>query len=153
MHMQRCALVLILALLGAACSQTSTPGPATTSAPEKASSPVATATAEQRLPETAPVPEEYQGLYTSLEESLDSFSDYLSEHSDGSTNSTVFATEVLPANGNRGDALLQPSTMAGVDLYLDRLQELGVQGATVEISFPLLRPDFPRSAEYLRFFQ
>jgi hypothetical protein len=153
MAMQRCALALILALLGAACSQTSTPGPATTTPPEKASSPVATATAEQTLPETAPVPEEYQALYASLEASLESFQDYLDQHSDGATGTTLFATELLPANGNRGDALLQPATMASVDLYLDRLQELGVQGVTVEISFPLLRPDFPRSAEYLRFFQ
>jgi hypothetical protein len=43
--------------------------------------------------------------------------------------------------------------MIGVNLYLDRFQELGVQGVTVAISFPLLSPDFPRSAEYLRFFQ
>jgi hypothetical protein len=145
--------MLILAFLAAACSQTPTPGPATTNTPEKASSPVATATAEQPLPQTAPVPDEYQALYASLEQSLDSFSVYLSEHWDGSTGSTVFAAELLVANGNRGDVLLQPATMVGVKLYLDRFQELGVQGVTVAISFPLLRPDFPRSAEYLRFFQ
>jgi hypothetical protein len=145
--------MLILALLATACSQTSTPGPATTTPPEKVSSPVATATAEQPLPETAPVPEEYQALYASLEESLNSFQNYLGEHWDGSTGSTVFAAELLVANGNRGDALLQPATMVSVSLYLDRLQELGVQGVTVAISFPLLSPNFPRSAEYLRFFQ
>jgi hypothetical protein len=114
---------------------------------------IATAIAEQRRPETAPVPEEYQALYASLEESLESFHGYLGEHWDGSTGSTVFAAELLPANGNRGDVLLQPATMAGVDFYLDRLEELGVQGVTVAISFPLLRPDFPRSTEYLRFFR
>ena len=151
--MRRPVLMLILALLATACSQTSAPGPATTTSPEKALSPVATATAAQPLPETAPVPEEYQALYASLDESLNSFQDYLNQHWDGTTGSTVFAAELLPANGNRGDALLQPTTMAGVKLYLDRLQELGVQGVTAEISFPLLRPDFPRSAEYLRFFQ
>jgi hypothetical protein len=43
--------------------------------------------------------------------------------------------------------------MAGVDLYLDRLQELGVQGVSVAIAYPLLRPDFPRSAEYLQFYR
>jgi hypothetical protein len=151
--MRRPVLMLTLALLATACSRISTPGPATTNTPEKASSPVATATAEQPLTETAPVPEEYQALYASLEGSLDSFSDYLSQHWDGSTGSTVFAAELLVANGNRGDALLQPATMVSVSLYLDRLQELGVQGVTVAISFPLLSPDFPRSAEYLRFFQ
>ena len=144
--------MLSLALLATACSQTSTPGPATTNTPEKASSPVATATAGQPLP-TAPVPQEYQALYASLEESLNSFQDYLSQHWDGTTGSTVFAAELLPANGNRGDALLQPTIMAGVKLYLDRLQELGVQGVSVAISYPLLRPDFPRSTEYLQFYQ
>jgi len=152
MNMRRGALILTLAFLATACSQTSTPGPARTNTPEKASSPVATATVGQATP-AAPVPEEYQALYASLEESLKSFQDYLSEHWDGTTGSTVFAAELLPANGNRGDVLLQPATMAGVAFYLDRLQELGVQGVTVAISFPLLRPEFPRSAEYLRFFQ
>jgi len=92
-------------------------------------------------------------VYASLDESLSSFQDYLNQHWDGTTGSTVFAAELLPANGNRGDALLQPTTLAGVKLYLDRLQELGVQGVSVAISYPLLRPDFPRSAEYLKFFQ
>jgi len=151
--MRRGALILTLALLATACSQTSTPGPTTTNTPEKAPSPVATATAEQTLPEAAPVPEEYQALYASLEASLESFQDYLDQRSDGATSSTVFAAELLVANGNRGDVLLQPATMIGVKLYLDRFQELGVQGVTVAISFPLLSPDFPRSAEYLRFFQ
>jgi hypothetical protein len=153
MHMRRPVLLLTLALLATACSQTSTPGPATTNTPGKVSSPVVTATAEHRLPETPAVPQEYQALYASLEESLESFHDYLSEHWDGTTGSTVFAAELLVANGNRGDVLLQPATMVGVNLYLDRFQELGVQGVTVAISFPLLSPDFPRSAEYLRFFQ
>jgi hypothetical protein len=150
---RRPVLMLIVALLATACSQSPTPGPLTTNTPERASSPIATATAGQPLAETAPVPEEYQATYASLQGSLDSFHDYLSEHWDGSTGSTVFAAELLVANGNRGDVLLEPATMVGVKLYLDRFQELGLQGVTVAISFPLLSPDFPRSAEYLQFYQ
>jgi hypothetical protein len=152
MEMRRGALILTLALLATACSQSATPGPETTNTPENASSPVATATVGQATP-SAPVPQEYQEVYASLDETLESFQDYLNQHRGGATGSTVFAAELLVANGNRGDVLLQPTTMAEVKLYLDRLQELGVQGVSVAISYPLLRPDFPRSAEYLRFFQ
>ncbi|NIS78672.1 MAG: hypothetical protein GTO14_00215 [Anaerolineales bacterium] len=38
-------------------------------------------------------------------------------------------------------------------LYLDRLVEIGVGGVTVAISYPLLDVDFPRSEEYLQYYQ
>ncbi len=118
----------------------------------------ATATAEQISPEVpspeAPsVPDEYRSLYESLADSLQGFHDHLAEHWDGSTGPTVFGAELLVASGNRGEVLLRPATMVAVRLYLDRLQELGLQGVSLQISYPLLRPDFPRSAEYLAFFR
>jgi hypothetical protein len=108
---------------------------------------------EGPLRETAAVPEEYQALYDGLKESLEGFHDYLNERWDGSPGPTVFGAELLVANGNRGDVLLHPVTMDATRLYLDRLQELGVRGVSVAISYPLLRPDFPRSAEYVQFFR
>lgn len=108
---------------------------------------------EQTMPATAPVPDEYQALYASLAESLESFHDYLDAHWDGTRASTAFGAELGPANGNRGEKLLQSTTMSGVSLYLDRLEELGVQGVTVQISYPLLGADFPRSDEYLQFYR
>ena len=98
------------------------------------------------------VPERYRALYDNLSEALSTWEDRLDAMEDIAGGPTIFGAELLPANGNRGAALLQPSTMAGVRLYLDRLQELGVAGVTIQISDPLLWPDYPQSDEYAAFF-
>jgi hypothetical protein len=98
-------------------------------------------------------PASFSDLYAELSESLGEFEGYLAASHDGTRGETIFAAELLVANGNRGEALLEPSTMLGVRLYLDRLQEIGVRGVTVQIADPLLDPDYPRSDEYLAFFQ
>lgn len=49
--------------------------------------------------------------------------------------------------------MLDPRTMPAVRLYLDRLQELGVQGVTIPIGYPLYTPDFPRYQEYVQFYK
>jgi hypothetical protein len=99
-----------------------------------------------------PIPEEYQALYDSLSQNLDRFQETLATQWDGESGATVFGTELVVANGNRGEILLMPETMQAVRLYLDRLQEVGVGGVTVQISDPLLSPEYPRSVEYLDFF-
>jgi hypothetical protein len=38
-------------------------------------------------------------------------------------------------------------------VLLDRLQAMGVKGVVLAIKFPLLKPDFPHSADYLQFFK
>jgi len=150
-YVRRLTLVLALALLVAGCSKASSPEPAKTSPPE--ATPPATAQVDALPQGEAPVPDEYRALYAELEEALNTFQDYLAAHWDGATGSTVFGAELLVANGNRGDVLLQPVTMDAVRLYLDRMQGLGIGGVSVEISYPLLRPDFPRSSDYLEFFR
>ncbi|MCC7208917.1 MAG: hypothetical protein IT323_16530, partial [Anaerolineae bacterium] len=65
----------------------------------------------------------------------------------------VFAAELLPANGNRGEALLRRSTLPTVIQYLDRLQALGVGGVTLDIKLPILLEDYPRAADYLDFYR
>ena len=148
------ALLLTLGLLATACSKASAPTPAVSNPPQELSSPSPSVTSgpeTSRVP--ASVPDEYRAVYGSLDESLESFHEYLDQNRDGAGGDTVFGAELLVANGNRGEVLLVPATMAGVRLYLDRLQEIGAKGVTVAISYPLLRPDFPRSAEYLQFFR
>jgi len=95
----------------------------------------------------------YAALYSTLDATLNSAQTYLDSQGPASPHPLTFGTELLPANGNRGTALLQPGTLASVDLYLNRLEELGVQGVTVEIGYPLLMPSFPQSAEYVSFFK
>ena len=65
----------------------------------------------------------------------------------------VFGAHVLAANGNRGAALLDATTLLVVDGTLDRLKELGVSGVTLSVSFPILNADYPRSADYLKFYE
>ena len=46
------------------------------------------------------VPSSFQGLYSSLQESLDNFNVYLKAQGSVSGYPTVFAADLLPANGN-----------------------------------------------------
>ena len=100
----------------------------------------------------AQVPPEYQELYSTLKSSLDSFNATLAAMGPG-TGSPIFGAELLPANANRGDALLSPNTMQAVTLYLDRLKELGVGGVTFPVGYPLYTPNFPNYQAYVQFYK
>jgi len=100
-----------------------------------------------------PVPAEYQQLYSNLKTSLDSFNSQLDTLSAGANYSVIYGAELLPANSNRGEALLAPNTMQGVRLYLDRFQELGINGVTFPVGYPLYTPSFPRYQEYVQFYK
>jgi hypothetical protein len=98
------------------------------------------------------IPAQYQGEYTALHAILGTFNSSLGPQP-ASVNKFVYATELLPANGNRGPALLQPSNLASVAVNLNALQSMGVQGVTIAIGYPLLDPTFPNSAQYLNYFE
>ncbi len=91
-------------------------------------------------------------MYASLSQNLDAWQQKLAPVPAAGA-APVFGAHVLAANSNRGAALLEAGTIGVVDLSLDRLKQLGVQGATITISFPLLNPDQPRSADYLAFYE
>jgi hypothetical protein len=65
----------------------------------------------------------------------------------------VFSAELSYANGNIGETLLEPGTMDLVGLQLDRLYQMGMDGVVMAVKFPMIEPNFPRSAEYLQFFK
>jgi hypothetical protein len=113
------------------------PAPASTTTPE----------------ELPPVPAEYQGIYTELEAELTHFEGILNQKWNHSQGHTLMATELAYANGNIGETLLNANSMANNRLLLDRLQAMGVKSVVVAVKYPLLKPDFPRSAEYLQFFK
>jgi hypothetical protein len=98
------------------------------------------------------IPSKYQGEYTSLQGILNGFDSSLGAYS-SSKNNFTFATELLPANGNRGPALFQPNNLATVASNLNALQAMHVQGVTIAIGYPLLDPTFPNNAQYLAYFQ
>jgi len=99
------------------------------------------------------VPAEYQKLYSNLKTSLDSFNSQLDTLSAGTIYPVTYGAELLPANSNRGEALLSPNTLQSVRLYLDRFQELGIEGVTFPVGYPLYTPSFPRYQEYVQFYK
>ena len=113
--------------------------------------PTPTPTALPTPQTAAAVPERFQALYAELNSELAAIVRTLPEPS--AQSKTAFGAELLAANGNAGQALLLPQAMTSVRFYLDQMQALGVQGVSVQISDPLLMPDFPRSSEYLEFYK
>lgn len=150
-------LGLSLALAGCASpakTTTTTMAPAPTSSTATSSTPGATAPATTPSTQTSEsAVAAYAALYSTLDAALNSAHTYLNSQPTVSPHALVFATELLQADGNRGSDLLKPGVLASVDLSLTRLKELGVQGVTVEIGYPLLLPSFPRSADYVSFFK
>ena len=99
------------------------------------------------------VPPAYTDLYNSLKTSLDAYEAILDQRLPPSSGPVVYATELLVANCNRGEALLRPGTMDSVKLCLDRFQAMGIVGVTVAVHYPLFDPAFPSHDEYVTFYK
>ncbi len=99
------------------------------------------------------VPEEYRRTFNNLKMILDDFDSRLAKRSKSEKYPVIFGAELLPANCNRGSALLKPEAIKGIILYLDRLKALGVQGVTFPIAYPLYTPDFPGYEGYVAFYK
>jgi hypothetical protein len=105
-------------------------------------------------PESAPpVPGQYQAIYDELKAEMAHFEVTLNETWNHSLGQTIIATELAYANGNIGEGLLNANIMNYNRMLLDSLQAMGAKGVVLAIKFPLLKPDFPRSSEYLQFFK
>ncbi len=98
------------------------------------------------------VPASYQPLYNELQGRLDAAQ---AKYANAPTSSKppALVLELLVANGNRGDELLNPNTLPATRLFLDRFKAMGATGVSVQIVYPLLANDYPRSAEYLAFYR
>ena len=114
-----------------------------------------TATVTPRPASTsAPIPLEFRRLYAELETRLDEFEAEIDSEWDGKPYENLsFLAELLTANGNSGSKLLEFNSIPGSILFLNRLQELGVQGVKLSLAYPLLSPDYPRSDEYIQFYR
>ncbi len=100
-----------------------------------------------------PIPPDYQPLYDTLSAQLDSAEAFVNAQTTTAATTPIFGAELLPANGNRGEALLDQTTLPTTRETLDQLQAIGVGGVTLDVKFPLLLDDYPRSAEYLDFYR
>jgi len=103
--------------------------------------------------EYAEVPAEYRDTYAELEEKLEELDAYLDDSSGGGTSDTVFSVELVNANSNRGEALLEPYNFLACQRTLEALKDLGVTGITLSVQYPVLNRDFPRSSDYLMFYR
>jgi hypothetical protein len=99
------------------------------------------------------IPPTYQSTYSALSQILDNFGRTLSSTSPVASHGVIYATELLPADSNIGQRLLSPQAMQGVINYLDAIQKLGIQGVTIDVSFPILTATFPNYDQYLQFYE
>ncbi len=99
------------------------------------------------------IPPTYADLYAQLSTALDAAEAQVKPLHPELGTQPIYAAELLPANSNRGPALLQPGVMDGVRLFLDRFQQLGIRGVVFAVGYPLLLDRFPRSSEYLQFYK
>ncbi len=100
-----------------------------------------------------PVPAAYQSLYNSLKTDMDNYDTTRANQNTNTNYPIIFGAELLQADDNRGDVLLQPQVMDSVRLMLDRYKAMGIQGVTIPIAYPLYTPDYPRHSEYEEFYR
>ncbi len=97
-------------------------------------------------------PGRYSDLYNQLDGKLSDIDTWLRVNWDGAPRSVAWGAELITANGNRGEDLLKPNALASVSLLLDRFVSMGIRGVKVSVTYPLLKPSFPRSADYRAFY-
>jgi hypothetical protein len=133
-------ILLSILLLVTACSNSSS-GAAPGATPQSSQS-------------ATSVSQRYQALSKTLQGEIDTFAQANTQAGSGQTTTKpVMGAHLLIANGNIGPGLLDPAVLDAAKLNLNRFQELGIQGVTITISFPLLTPNFPQSTQYLTFYQ
>lgn len=97
----------------------------------------------------------WQKLYDYLEGVLKGFLDDASrEHIVNP--SPKFLLDLMPANGNLGEALLRRNIVSDVRLYLDGVEKVGAPGVGVQIQYPLLDAEIMGQYAvdgYLRFYE
>jgi hypothetical protein len=112
-------------------------------------------TAVPARPQPAAVPPGYQDLHLDLAATLEAFAASLPPASGRAA--VVFSADLSPADANRLEQLVAPTTLTGALVALDRLADTGVQAVTINISYPMLHRPFHRAPgefrSYLRFYK
>lgn len=96
------------------------------------------------------IPQKFSELYVKLEKKI-ADNEKLVKQS-GIVWGTI-GTELVSANSNRGTDLLRSDTFNFIKTNISALKSIGVNGLTVNIAFPLLKPTTPRQKEYLAFYK
>jgi len=99
------------------------------------------------------VPQKYKSVYDAYVAGLKRYNAYLDRNAGNKQNAVTFGAELLAANSNRGEALLEPRALRSIEITLDRFKEMGIRGVTIAIGYPILTDDAPHSKEYLEFYK
>ncbi len=99
------------------------------------------------------VPSDEAHIYTQQEAWLDTYRAAVKSQSPGIQSRPAFGGHLLTADSNRAQALLQSDAMYWVRLSLDRFQELGIRGVTLNIGYPIFKPGVPASDQYLAYYK
>jgi len=103
--------------------------------------------------DTTGIPVRYRSLYNELATKLNDLDRTIRSQWNGKKADALFSVELLVANSNRGEVLLNDRVFKSTILTLERLQDLGVHGVAVSIQFPMLTRSFPRFTEYIEFYR
>jgi hypothetical protein len=106
----------------------------------------------------APVPTQYQSLYSGLSAQLDDYQAAVTAMPSlegGSSAPLVAGVELLEANANRGSALFNPGVLGDVSRDIDHFKAMGITGLTLGIKLPYLLSSYtgPDAARYLSFYE
>jgi hypothetical protein len=99
------------------------------------------------------VPEAYRAIYLELDSELHRQTPLIPLPWGKKRGQTVFGVELLVANSNRGEALLDGRVLQDAALTLDRLKALGVQSVSLSLQYPVLTAMHPRTSEYREFYR
>lgn len=104
----------------------------------------------------ASVPQMYLATYDELSSNL---SDLEAQGSAGVVDPVgvpggpVMAGAINLADDNRGTSLLEPEVLPEIADELDTFADLGMEGVTLQVGYPMLLPSFPNSGAYLSFYE
>ena len=104
-------------------------------------------------PAPPPLPAGYcQTIDTELTGDLNAFNATLSSLWNGSTYPTLYAGNLMMANGNTGPTLTDSTTLVAVQNELLELQAMGYQAVLIQVGFPVLyEPFFATQTQYQQF--
>jgi hypothetical protein len=99
------------------------------------------------------VPENYRAIYREIDAEIDRQLPLVPLPWGQKKTETAFGVELLVANSNRGETLLNERVLQEAALTLDRLKTIGVQCVSLSLHYPVLTRNHPRTAEYRDFYR